>query len=300
MNEAVEVLLDALKDSAIVLAFVFAFHFLLSFVEGKIARLLEKRRWFAPALGGLFGIVPECGTSVVAADLYGKHHISMGTLIAVFLACSDEALPILFTNLTSSWYMGFVLIACKIAIATAVGIIVDLINYKAAKKVHQHLEEECHGEEGEVHIGCCGHEIEEGEGKESWLHEHILHPVIHSLKIFAYVLVINLAFGYLIMWIGEDALASFLTGNYWFSPLLAIVVGLIPNCASSVLLSDLFVQGALPFGALLSGLLINAGLGVLVLLRKKENFKDAIIILAISFGVSLVSGYIALAIQALI
>ena len=282
-----EVFLDALKDSAIVLLTVFLLHVLLSFFESKIARALGKSRRFAPALGALFGLVPECGTSVVGADLYQKDHLTMGTLVAIFLACSDEALPILFTDHGPKWYLSFVLLGLKILLPMIVGFLVDLLFRQKNRAVEEHLEA-CHGEE-EVHVGCCGHEIE-GEHESPWK-EHLLHPLIHSLKVFVYVLILNFAFGTLIYFLGENRVATFLEVAKPLTPLVAVLIGLIPNCASSVMLANFYLNGLLPFGALLSGLLINAGLGMFVLFKSKEKRKEALEILGICLLASLGFGY---------
>ncbi len=283
------VFLDALFDSLKVLAFVFVIHVLLSFFEGKIAHLLEKKNRFAPLLGSLFGVVPECGVSVVAADLYTKRHITMGTLVSVFLACSDEALPLLFADVTGRWYMGFALLGIKIVAGFIVGFTVDLFYTKNRQEVETHLEH-CEGETGPVHCGCCGHEID--DEKENPWHEHLVHPLIHSLKIFAYVFVINMLFGVLLYYVGDDNINNFLSSNYYFSPLIAVAVGLIPNCASSVLIAQSYVLNRIPFGALLAGLSVNAGLGMIVLYKDKKNLKDAFIILGILVTASIGLGYL--------
>ena len=128
----------------------------------------------------------------------------------------------------------------------------------------------CEGEPSS-HIGCCGHEIE-GEGP--FLKEHLLHPFLHSLKIFLYSFLVSFLFGILVFYVGEESILSFLEGQRAITPLLALVVGLIPNCASSVLLSTLYVGGGLPFGALLAGLAMNAGLGPLYLLKDRTRWKE--------------------------
>ena len=278
-----EVFIDSLLDSLKILGLVFAFEVLLSFFEGKIARLLGKSKRFAPAIGACFGVIPQCGISIVAADLFGKKCVSFGTLIAVFLACSDEALPILFGNFTSSWWLTFVLIGCKVVIGAGVGMLVDLLFPK-------YRYNQDNKDSDSSHYGCCGHEIE-GEKEPAWK-EHILHPLVHSGKIFAYCFVVSFAFGTLVYYLGEDNVTSFLLANRFLSPLAAVVVGLIPNCVSSVLLSELFLQGVLPFGALLSGLLVNAGIGMFVLFKQKENWKPALLSLAISLVTSLCFGYL--------
>ncbi len=280
-----DVCLDSLIDSLKILGIVFAFEILLSFFESKIAKALERSKRFAPALGSLFGVIPQCGVSIVAADLFSKRELTLGTLVAVFLACSDEALPILFGNFTSTWWLTFLLIAVKIAIGAGIGLLVDLIFVKY-RFDHDHEE----GKESESHYGCCGHEIE-GEKEPAWK-EHIVHPVVHSLKIFVYCFVVSFAFGTLVYFLGEDNIASFLVANRALSPLTAVLVGLIPNCVSSVLLSELFLKGVLPFGALLAGLLVNAGIGMFVLFKKKENLKPALLAFGICLASALGFGYL--------
>ncbi len=280
-----DVFLDSLLDSLKILGIVFAFEILLSFFEGKIARALEKSKRFAPALGSLFGVIPQCGVSIVAADLFSKRGLTLGTLIAVFLACSDEALPILFGNFTSTWWLTFLLIGIKIVVGAGVGLLVDLI---FPKYRFDHEQEE--SGDGESHYGCCGHEIE-GEKEPAWK-EHIVHPIVHSLKIFAYCFVVSFAFGTIVYFVGEDNIASFLVANKALSPLAAVLVGLIPNCVSSVLLSELFLNGVLPFGALLAGLLMNAGIGMFVLFKKKDNLKPAFLTLGICLVTALGFGYL--------
>lgn len=282
-----EVFIDSLLDSLKILGFVFAFHFIFSFVEGKVASFLKGKRKLGPIIGSIFGLVPECGTSIVASSLYGNGHITIGTLIAVFLSCSDEALPILFSSFTPKWYMSFVLIGLKIGIAILVGLTVDLIFYKENRKVDEHLEE-CEKEE-ELHKGCCGHEI---EGDTNKWKEHLLHPLLHSLKVFAYAFTLSFLFGTLVYYIGEDNIEGFLLSNYALSPLFGTLVGLIPNCVSSILLSSLYIKGVFPFGALLSGLLVNAGLGMLFLFKNKQKIKEAFLVLLICVATSLISGYI--------
>ena len=282
-----EVFIDSLLDSLKILAFVFVFHFVFSFVEDKVASFLKGKRKLGPVVGSIFGLIPECGTSIVASSLYLNGHLTMGTLIAVFLSCSDEALPILFSSFNSTWYMSFVLIGLKLGIGISIGLVVDLLFYKNGKKVDEHLKE-CE-KEMEIHKGCCGHEI---EGEENKWREHLLHPVLHSLKVFCYAFVLSFLFGTLVYYIGETNIENFLTSNFALSPLFGTLIGLIPNCASSILLSSLYIEGAMPFGALLSGLLVNAGLGMLFLFKNKKKIKEASLILSICVTVSLVFGYI--------
>ena len=281
--------LDSLFEGLKVFAFAFVIYFILSFFEGKIASLLERNKKQAPLFGSLVGVVPQCGISVVAGDLYTKDHITLGTLVAIFIACSDEALPVVFGSFEGKWPMAFALIGLKIVFAAFFGFMVDLIFRKRDHIVDEHLEH-CEGNH-DVHKGCCGHEVEEG-GEESPLHEHLIHPLLHSLKIFVYAFLISFLFGVFFEWLGTVVdMEAFLSSSYWFSPLFAVLVGLIPNCASSVLLAELYVSGTLPFGALLAGLAVNAGLGPLYLFKQKKTLKSAFIIEGLLIAFGLIMGY---------
>lgn len=283
-----ELALDTLFDSLKVFAVAFILYLILSFFEDKIARLLESKKGIAPFFGSLAGAIPQCGISVVGADLYCKGHLTIGTLIAIFIACSDEALPILFGNWQGRWYVGFLVVGIKIVFAALVGFLVDLLATKSRDNVEKHLEV-CEGETT-IHIGCCHHPIEKERDENPW-HEHLLHPLLHSFKIFIYSYVISFAFGLLILGIGEENISSFLSQNYYLSPLFSTLIGLIPNCAASVIISNLYLDGFLPFGALLAGLSASAGLGPLYLLKNKKHIGKAFMILGLSFFFALILGY---------
>ena len=283
----IEVLLDALKDSSIVLAVVFISYILISFIEDKISKALQKHRKAAPFFGALFGLIPQCGVSVVASDLYIKRHLTMGTIVAVFFACSDEALPIIFSN-PNKIIMLIPLLLIKLILGLLIGFIVDLIFTSNKKEVEEH-NHHCIGEEIEVHTGCCNHAIDDQE--ESKWHKHLVHPLLHSLKIFAYVLCCNIIFSLLVYYIGEDNISQFLNTNKHLTPLVSTLVGLIPNCASSVIITNLYTNSYLPFGAALSGLCVNAGLGFVILFKEKSLLKETFTILGILFIISLIVGY---------
>lgn len=276
------VLLDALKDSALVFAFVFLFHLLLSFVEDKLSSFLTKNSKLSPLFGSLFGIIPQCGTSVLAADLYIKKYITFGALIAVFLSCSDEALIVLLTDPNSyvngRAIMVLPLIASKFVIGFVIGMLMDLIYRKQeVKKPEEELKD----------VIC-----EEHHHEHTKIHKHLIHPLIHSLEIFAYVLVINISIGLIIASVGEENFANFLLSNKYAAPVYASLIGLIPNCASSVLLSELYLTGYLSFGSLLAGLLVNSGLGMMILLKSKANWKKTILVIGICFISAVIFGYI--------
>ncbi len=278
----------ALKDSLISFAVIFAIYVIIELVENKISNKLQKSKKFSPIFGALFGLVPQCGFSVVATDLYVKRHITVGTLLAMYIATSDEALPILLSSPDKILY-ALPLLAIKFVLAFVVGYLVDIIYTKSKKQVVTH-EEHCDHHEEEVHDGCCHHHI---EGEKKTAKDYLLHPLLHSLKIFAYILVINIAFSLAIHFIGEEAIYGALEKAKYFSPLLATLIGLIPNCAASMIISTIYLNGGIGFGACLAGLICNAGLGIMFLFKDNKNKKENFAILGVLIGVAIVFGYIA-------
>ena len=273
-----EILLDSLKDSVLIFAFVFLFHVILSFIENPVSNFLIKRKKTSPIFGALFGLIPQCGTSVVAADLYIKKFITIGTLIAVFLSCSDEALLILLSAWNEKTLAIFPLIGLKLVAGVSFGLLIDLIIRKQKVEEVDHLEEEKE----------CHHHHHENTPA----HAHLIHPLLHSLEIFAYVLIINLALGLLIGFVGIDNFSSFMSANRYLAPLFTSIIGLIPNCASSVAITELYLSGTLSFGALFAGLLVNSGLGMMVLFKEYKNIKKTLLILGVCFLIAVSLGYL--------
>ena len=275
---ALDIVLDALRDSSLVFAFVFLIHIIMSYIEHSFSKMLIKHKHMGPLFGSLFGLIPQCGTSVLGADLYIRKYITIGSLVAIFLSCSDEALiAILASNNPSKMIMVLPLIGLKFLIGFIVGMVIDLIIRRQELKAMEHYE---------------GHSCHIHHGNDTPFHKHFGHPLMHSVEIFIYVLAINLILGFVIGFIGEENFMHFIQMNKYLSPLFASIIGLIPNCASSLLLSELFLDGGLSFGALLAGLLVNAGLGMLVLFKSKRSAKSIILVLSICFITAVASGYI--------
>lgn len=280
---------DALKDSLIAFAVIFCIYIIIELVENKVSNKLQKTRKFSPVFGALFGLIPQCGFSIVATDLYAKRHITVGTLLAMYIATSDEALPILLSNPDKMIYV-LPLIAVKFILAFGFGYLVDLFYKKSTVEVHHHEEVCDDSDQVEVHDGCCHHHI---EGERKTVKDIIVHPLLHSLKIFAYILAINLIFSLTLYFVGEDVIVNFLQSSKYFSPLFACLVGLIPNCASSVIISELYLMNGIGFGACLGGLTCNAGLGIMMLFKENKNKKENFTILALLVGFAIIVGYIA-------
>lgn len=355
-----DTLLDALIDSLKILAVLVVFNIIIALIEPKVSKNVRMRGALAPLIGVSLSLLPQCGFSVVATDLYQKRHITVGTLIGVYLACSDEALPIFIGNPSSALHV-LPLIALKFALGLIFGYSIDLIYSRSRKTVSHHLSHcddayqirltHCEGAElvkneqtveqvedvkiitetpekhnhehfdpshpycqHDVHDVChceecenssCPHvhkdsvdkiEVEEVKSLttlQKW-QKYCFKPVLHSLEIFAYVLVVNIIFGIIIYYVGEDKFVEFLSANKYIAPLFAVLVGAIPNCVSSVVLSELYIMGGLGFGATLGGLCMNAGLGFLVLFKDKNkaHIKGNLLILLTMFLISIAISYI--------
>ena len=292
MHDILHILLHSIEESILVFVVALVLYFIISFLEEKIAQGLAKKNRFSPLIASGLGLVPQCGLSIVASDLYVKKHITMGTIIALFLACSDEAIPILLSHPSDKTIVSVgLIILIKFVVGFITGYLVDFFLTRNKHEVHEHLEH-CHKSfEEEVHIGCCSHPIE-GVSEESKIYKHLLHPLVHSLKIFAYVLTINFIFSLIIHYVGQENLEVFLQSNKYFAPIFASLIGVIPNCAASVVITNVYLLDYLSLGACVSGLCMNAGLGLLFLFKRKHDLKDSFTILGIMFGVSIFVGYI--------
>jgi hypothetical protein len=269
----------SLIDSLIVFIITYILLVLISFFEIKIHNLLVKNKKTAPIAGALVGLVPQCGIPVVCSDMYIRRHITIGTLVAVFISASDETLPILFSN-KDTILDGFILIAIKFVYGIIIGFLVDII-FKN--------KEDCTLENHNCETHDCHHHDEKGFG-----YKHFVHPLIHSLYIFIFVFIVSFIFNTIIHFITEEAFNEFLTSNKYLSPLFTTLVALIPNCSSSVIITELYILGGIPFSALLSGSVVNAGLGLLFLFKKKTKIKDVFVIYTILIVASLVLGYFVL------
>lgn len=272
------VLEHALIDSLKVFILVFILYFALSFVENYISKKLSSNNKVSPFFGSLLGLIPQCGISVAASDLYIKRKITVGTLVAVFLACSDEAIFILLAS--EKFLTVFPLLFIKLVVGFISGMMIDsfILRKQKLKKDNEEV------------VSCAHHH--EHHHHDSKLKHNFKHTLLHSIEILIYVFIVNFIFGLLIELLGEAKLIIFLQNNKYLAPLFSSIIGVIPNCASSVVLSELYIINGLSFGALLSGLLMNAGLGLVYLFKKKENVKMNINIIVIMFIISLIIGYL--------
>jgi hypothetical protein len=285
---------EAFTDTVRLLPLLAAVYFFVSFLEyrygDRMGSFLAHFHKFGPVLGALFGCIPQCGFSVVASALYVKRVISVGTLLAVFLSTSDEAVPILLSMPGESYLVGM-LIMIKVAIAVMAGMTVDLVLHsmkisklKRAVSIDGACEDAIIG-----HSGCCSHGVDKERSKIKSL---LLHPLRHTAKIFVFLFVFSAALNYLVYLIGEGRIERLLLNGTVFQPFLASMIGLIPNCFASVLLAGLFAKGAISFGSMVAGLSAGAGLGMLVLVKENKDTKDTISIIGLLVGISVIAGVV--------
>lgn len=271
-----EVLLETIVDSIKLLPFLFLAYLLIEFIENKAqektTKAIEKSGKFGPIMGALLGIIPQCGFSAAAANLYVGRVITLGTLISIFLSTSDEMLPVLISKAAPIGIIIEILLI-KIFIGMVCGIVIDLlIKHKEADKKEE-IHKLCHDE----HCHC----EESGIFKSS---------IKHTLQIFVYIFIVSLILNYAIHYIGEERLASLILNIPILGTIISGLIGLIPNCASSVILTELYLGNILSMGAMIAGLLVNSGIGVLVLFKVNKNLKENITILGILYIIGIVSG----------
>lgn len=267
-----ETLLDTLK----LIPFLFIAFILIEIVEHKITKkskkIITKSKKYGVFLGSLLGIIPQCGFSVMATNLYITRIISLGTLISIYLSTSDEMLPILISqNAKPSLIIKVLLI--KVLFAIIYGIIIDLIISKRKKKEKENYqicdEHNCH----------CDHGI--------------LKPALkHTFNITIFLLATNFIINTLFTYIGEDFLSKLFLKDTIFAPLITSMIGLIPNCGASVILTELYLNNAINISSLISGLLTGSGTAIIVLFKGNKNIKENIFILILLYLLGAISGII--------
>ncbi len=289
LNEILDVIWDALIDSLKMLPIILICYIIIELLEEKIlnkyktSKMIRSR--FAPVFSASFGLIPQCGFSVVATDLFSKKVITIGSLMAIFLATSDEALPLMLSNV--EYYPSLLLIlSIKFVYAVAVGLVLDLIFKKKNDTSFEQSNDEATSHD--VH-GCCDHDLDSHDNK---FKHFFVHPLIHSLKIFAYIVIINLVFGFLVYLVGENSIVTFLSQTGFFQPILASIVGLIPNCATSVIITELFLKGGITLGSCIAGLCANSGIALIMLFRLNKDKRENFVIFGLLFALSILIGIV--------
>lgn len=277
-------LADAIIDSFHILPLLFIVFVIIELIEffcsEKINSFMKKSEKAAPIIGSLAAILPQCGFSVIASTLYIRRFITKGTLTAIYLATSDEAIPILLAEPSHTHYV-LPVIGIKLATGIIAGYLIDFI--LKDKKYIPIVEEKDEVPDDE---GCCCHSVSNRRKREL-----IIHPVKHTFNIFVFILLITILLNFLIDVYSRHAALHLILGHVKvLEPVITAFIGLIPNCAVSIALTMLLIKGSISFGAVMSGLLSNAGLGILVLFRHSENIKDSLKITGILLAVSITAG----------
>ncbi|MEG2074315.1 MAG: putative manganese transporter, partial [Angelakisella sp.] len=256
MDLFLDIFKDALLDTLHMLPFLFAAYLLMEYLEHRggdaMEHLLARTSRYGAVVGGLLGTLPQCGFSVAAASLYNSGLITMGTLLAVFISTSDEALPMLLAS-PDNLGLTLKLVGIKLILGVSAGLLLDMLlrNHKVPEIS---LREDSAVAEHNEHCHC---------GPSSG--EIFLTSLKHTLNTSLFIFGVSFALGGAIVWAGEDNIAAMLMTGSIFQPLVAALVGFIPNCAASVVLTRLLMEGAISFGSAIAGLTTGAGMGMLVL-----------------------------------
>ncbi len=272
-----EIVEHTLPDTLKLVPFLFLTYLVMEYLEHKTGdktqKLVKKAGNFGPVIGGILGIVPQCGFSAAAANLFTGHVITLGTLIAICLSTSDEMLPILLSEKAPVELILKILLA-KAAIGMVAGLLIDMVLRRKGEPVHEHIHDICEQE----HCHC-----EKG----------ILRSAIsHTLQITFFIFVVSFGLNLLLHVVGEDVLGNLILNRKILGPVLASVVGLVPNCAGSVVITQLYLQGAMGTGAMLAGLLTGSGVGLLVLFRVNHDKKECLKILGLLYGIGVIVGIV--------
>lgn len=270
-----DVIVDTLLDGLKLLPFLFLAFLIIELIEHKLSKkskqLISKSNKFGPLIGSLLGVIPQCGFSVMATNLYVTRIISLGTLIAIYLSTSDEMLPILLSeNADINGIIEILLI--KFFIGLVCGFVIDLI-YRNRKKEDKMTYDICDKE----HCHC---------DKENLF----VAAIKHTFNTLIFIMLISFVLNTLLYYVGEDSLAKIFLKNSIFGPFIASLVGLIPNCGASVMITELYLNNAISLGSTIAGLLTGSGVALLVLFKSNKNLKENFTILFIIYAIGVLSG----------
>lgn len=271
-----DLVLDALLDVARLLPFLFITYLAMEYLEHrtsmKVLIALKKADKVGPLIGGALGAVPQCGFSASASTLYAGRVISLGTLLAIYLSTSDEMLPILISEKAPVTTI-LLILAAKALIGIVWGFLTDYVFFRN-EDAHEHIN---------IHTMC--------EEEHCNCDKGILGSAVkHTLQIAFFILLVTLALNLFVEYIGLDALTGTVLNNKFLGPVIAGVIGLIPNCAASVVITELYLEGAISTGAMFAGLLTGAGVGWLVLARATNSVKKTFKVIGLLYAYGIITG----------
>ena len=271
-----EIIEETLIDGIKLLPFLFITYIIMEYIEHKTSNktkdIIKKSGKFGPFIGSVLGAVPQCGFSVVATNFYAARVITLGTLISVYLSTSDEMIPI-FISEGASIITLLKILGIKILIGMIAGFVIDFV-LRLRKK----------DSEEERIIDLC-------EKEHCHCEKGILKSALkHTINIFVFILIITFVINIIIHLVGEETVGNFVQSNVILGPVLGGIIGLIPNCASSVILTQLYLQNVIPVSTMISGLLVGAGVGLIVLFKMNKGIKQNLKITALLYTIGVLSG----------
>ena len=298
----IDVVVDAVKDTLYLIPFLLVTYLVMEWLEHRtgerVQQAVRRAGVAGPAVGAVLGVVPQCGFSAAAATLYAGRVVTLGTLIAVFLSTSDEMLPIFIAEQVPFTTLAAVL-GTKVVIGMVAGFAIDGIlraihHKRPGLRIHELCEQdhcgcshECSTCEDNPELAYSHHDdCSEGCDHHHHAHDHshdgnwgsiLKSAVKHTLQVTLFVFLISLLLNGVLAVVGEEALGEFLGANQLFAVVGSALVGLIPNCAASVAIAQLYIEGILGAGAMMSGLLSAAGVGLLVLLRSNRPMSENVV-----------------------
>lgn len=302
-KEFIEILAHAVKDTLPLFPWILGLYILIQLIENKadMRRVTRLGGKLGPVVGAATGLIPQCGFSVMASKFYEKRYITLGTLLAIFMSTSDEAFILMLGSGEGAvWVLPMLVV--KIVVGVAVGYTADGVLRAFGRRqvcvemppaddkkptsvkeafIKQYLQD------GEVEVNCsCG---KSHDNTNPWK-AYLLYPFLHALKVSAFILLVNFTLTAIIHGVGEDTFIGFMHRNRFVQPFVACAIGLIPNCASSVVLTEAFLSGAITFGTCAGGLCANAGMGFVVLLRNVRKWKRNLALIGVCYAVSVLVG----------
>ena len=303
LMHAWEIFLHALKDTAPMLPWILLLYVAIQLIESKadVKKITRLGGKLGPLVGSATGLIPQCGFSVMAAKFFEQKYITLGTLFAIFMATSDEAFIIMLSSGEGALYV-LPMVAVKILVGVAVGYAVDgVMKLIGRRQVCVEMPKLTDGEpttvheifmqrylqEKEVEVNCSCGRNHNGEGP--WK-QYLLYPFLHTLKVAGLIFLVNFVLTAIIHGVGEEAFKGFMHGNLFLQPFITCAIGLIPNCASSVVITETFLGGGIAFGSCVAGLCTNAGMGFVVLLKNVRKWKRNLIMIAACYIIAVAVG----------
>lgn len=285
-----EIVEHTLLDSLRMLPFLIVAYLFIEYISRgtgeKIREFITDPGILGPVAGGLLGLIPQCGISVMAANLYSERMITVGTLIAVFIATSDEAIPVLFAN-PGNGKLILQLLGVKIVLALVFGLFIDLVGRKKRpdkKKDRLVSDETCQHKECDITCKCGCHIHEQ-------CHDNIvIAALLHTIRIYLFILIILFILNTGLFLMGENAVATLLMQGSIFQPFVTAIFGMVPSCASSVVLTQLYLENNLTFGSMVAGLSGGTGVGLAILIRSNRNRKETLMIVGGLYAIGVTTG----------